>query len=139
MRYDEKFDVSFDIDEELLSYTIIKLSIQPLVENCILHGFEEYEDGGMIRIRLYSMEEYIYIEVADNGCGTDTDALNKAITKDIDYTEPIEKYGLSNVNLRIKLYFDETCGLSFSTNKEGGVTALIKIRRKQHEYKTIDL
>lgn len=93
----------------------------------------------MIHIRVFEKESYIYIEVADNGCGTDTDELNNALAKEIDYNEPIEKYGLSNVNLRIKLYFDESCGLSFKTNEKGGVTAIIKIKRIEHEYKAIDL
>ncbi len=139
MRCDDNFDVDFDIDENILKCTIIKLSLQPLVENCIIHGFEDYDEGGLIKIKAYAEDEYIYIEVADNGCGTDTDALNQVLTREIDYNEPIEKYGLSNVNLRIKLYFDETCGLSFKTNENGGVTAVIKIRRKEHEYKAIDL
>jgi len=139
IRYDEKFDITFDIDENLLHCTIIKLTVQPLVENCIIHGFEEIDEGGIINIRVFKENEYIYIEVSDNGSGTDTDELNKALAKEIDYNEPIEKYGLSNVNLRIKLYFDENCGLSFKTNEKGGVTALIKIKRVEHEYKAIDL
>lgn len=48
----------------------------------------------MITIRVYSEDDYIFIEVADNGCGTDTDELNKAVTRELDYSEPIEKYGL---------------------------------------------
>lgn len=139
IRYDEKFDITFDVDEDLLHCTIIKLSVQPLVENCILHGFEEIDEGGIISIKVFKADEYIYIEVADNGCGTDTDELNNTLAKEIDDNEPIEKYGLSNVNLRIKLYFDESCGLSFRTNEKGGVTAVIKIRRTEHEYKTINL
>lgn len=139
VRYDDKFDIEFDIDENILKCTIIKLSVQPLVENSIIHGFEEIDYGGIISIRGWADDEYVYIECADNGCGTDTDMLNRALAKEINYNDPIEKYGLSNVNLRIKLYFDETCGLSFSTNEKGGVTALIRIRRKEHEYKTIDL
>ncbi len=139
MRFDDKFDIIFDTDEDLLKYTIIKLSIQPLVENCIVHGFENIDAGGIIEVKTYAEDGYIYIKVSDNGCGTDTELLNKSIVKDIDYNEPIEKYGLSNVNLRIKLYFDDSCGLSFYTNKEGGVTAVIKIQQKLHEYKAIDL
>ena len=139
IRFEDKFDVVYDIDENLLHCTIVKLTIQPLVENSIIHGFDEIEEGGMITIRVYSEDDYIFIEVADNGCGTDTDELNKAVTRELDYSEPIEKYGLTNVNLRIQLYFDKTCGLSFKTNETGGVTATIKIKRKEHEYKTIDL
>ena len=139
IRFEDKFDVVYDIDENLLHCTIVKLTIQPLVENSIIHGFDEIEEGGMITIRVYSEDDYIFIEVADNGCGTDTDELNKAVTRELDYSEPIEKYGLTNVNLRIQLYFDKTCGLSFKTNETGGVTATIKIKRKEPEYKTIDL
>lgn len=139
IRYNDKFSISYDLDESLLKFKIIKLTVQPLVENCIIHGFEDIEEGGEILIRLFSEGDYIYIEVHDNGCGTNTDALNKALGCTIDYNEPIEKYGLSNVNLRIKLYFDDTCGLSFSTNENGGVTARIKIRRQEYEYKAIDL
>ena len=69
----------------------VKLTIQPLVENSIIHGFDEIEEGGMITIRVYSEDDYIFIEVADNGCGTDTDELNKAVTRELDYSEPIEK------------------------------------------------
>ena len=80
----EKFDIIFDIDNNLLSCTIIKLTVQPLVENSILHGFEEIEEGGLIHIRVFEKESYIYIEVADNGCGTDTDELNNALAKEIE-------------------------------------------------------
>lgn len=139
IRFEDKFTVNYDIDETLLKCTIIKLTIQPLVENSILHGFEEIEEGGVINIKAFSKDDYIFIEVSDNGCGTDTDALNDAIQSDIDYNEPIEKFGLTNVNLRLKLYFDDTCGLSFTTNEEGGVTAVIKIQQRKHETKTIDL
>ena len=139
IRFEDKFNMQYDIDDSLLSCKIIKLTIQPLVENSILHGFEDIDEGGIINIRIYQEGEYIFIEVADNGCGTDTDALNEAIQSDIDYNEPIEKFGLTNVNLRIKLYFDDTCGLTFKTNKEGGVTAIIKIRRYNNELKNIDL
>lgn len=139
IRFEDKFDVVYDIDENLLHCTIVKLTIQPLVENSIIHGFDEIEEGGMITIRIYPEDDYIFIDVIDNGSGTDTNELNKAITHELDYNEPIEKYGLTNVNLRIQLYFDKTCGLSFKTNETGGVTATIKIKRKEPEYKTIDL
>ena len=139
IRFEDKFDVVYDIDENLLHCTIVKLTIQPLVENSIIHGFDEIEEGGMITIRIYPEDDYIFIDVIDNGSGADTNELNKAITHELDYNEPIEKYGLTNVNLRIQLYFDKTCGLSFKTNETGGVTATIKIKRKEHEYKTIDL
>ena len=74
----------------------------------------------MITIRVYSEDDYIFIEVADNGCGTDTDELNKAVTVNWTTANQSKKYGLTNVNLRIQPYFDKTCGLSFKTNETGG-------------------
>ena len=60
IRFEDKFDVVYDIDENLLHCTIVKLTIQPLVENSIIHGFDEIEEGGMITIRIYP-EDDIYL------------------------------------------------------------------------------
>ena len=98
----------------------------------------KFEEGGMITIRIYPEDDYIFIDVIDNGSGADTNELNKAITHELDYNEPIEKYGLTNVNLRIQLYFDKTCGLSFKTNENRRCNSHNKIKRKTG-YKTIDL
>ena len=138
-RYGEIMEYRTKYNPELKDNMLPKMILQPLVENSIIHGFDEIEEGGMITIRIYPEDDYIFIDVIDNGSGTDTNELNKAITHELDYNEPIEKYGLTNVNLRIQLYFDKTCGLSFKTNETGGVTATIKIKRKEPEYKTIDL
>jgi two-component system sensor histidine kinase YesM len=130
VRYDNSFDIYFSIGEDLLNYQIIKLTIQPLVENSILHGFDEIDYHGTICISGDMDNDYIYITVTDNGRGCDTDKLNVDINKEFNPDESIEKYGLNNVNQRIKLYFGQDCGLKFSTNPEGGTTAVIKIRRK---------
>ena len=112
IRFEDKFDVVYDIDENLLHCTIVKLTIQPLVENSIIHGFDEIEEGGMITIRIYPEDDYIFIDVIDNGSGTDTNELNKAITHEFGLQRTNrKKYGLTNVNLRIQLYFDKTLRL----------------------------
>ena len=139
VRFTNKFEIFYDIDEEILKCRIIKLLIQPLVENSIVHGFEELEEGGIIRISAVGDDKYICITVNDNGCGCDTEKLNTEIKKDFSADEPIEKYGLNNVNQRIKLYFDDSCGLHFETNSEGGVCAVIKVLRREYDAKAIDL
>ena len=139
VRFTNKFEIFYDIDEEILKCRIIKLLIQPLVENSIVHGFEELEEGGIIRISAAGDDKYICITVNDNGCGCDTEKLNTEIKKDFSADEPIEKYGLNNVNQRIKLYFDDSCGLHFETNSEGGVCAVINVLRREYDAKAIDL
>ncbi|MDD6484529.1 MAG: sensor histidine kinase [Clostridiales bacterium] len=138
VRFTNKFEIFYDIDEELLGCRIIKLIVQPLVENSIVHGFEELEGGGKIKVEAKSDGEYIYITVNDNGCGCDTNKLNADIQKELNFNEPIEKYGLNNVNQRIKLYFDDSCGLHFETNAEGGVCAVIKVLRRKYD-NTVDM
>lgn len=131
VRFKDKFDLNIHVDDEILDYPIVKLSIQPLVENCIVHAFEEIDYKGIIDIDGYRDGDNIYICVSDNGSGADTDELNHAVNKSFNINEPIEKYGLHNVNERIKLYFSENCGLSFQTNESGGITVTIKIEVKE--------
>ena len=139
VRFENKFRIIYNIDEELLGCRVLKLMIQPLVENSIAHGFEELEDNGIIHISIGSDGKYIYITVDDNGCGCDTDKLNREINSGFNMDEPIEKYGLNNVNQRIKLYFDSSCGLHFETNSQGGVCAVIKVLRRENDAEAIDM
>lgn len=138
IRFKDKFDLVIDVDEDILKCTIVKLTLQPLVENSILHGFENIDYKGIITIKGYFEDDYIIIEVKDNGCGCDTDLLNIATRKEFNPDEPIETYGLHNVNQRIKLYFNNTCGLSFKKNEPQGVVAIVKLEVREHEYKTFD-
>ena len=128
-RFQNKFNVAFAVPPELNSYTIIKLVLQPLVENAIHHGFKEMASGGEIMITGCFDGEYILIRIMDNGLGTDTELLNQILAE----TQPApaiisESYGIHNVNERLKLYFGAECGLHFSGNDWGGVTATIRIR-----------
>lgn len=92
-----------EIPEELLSYLIIKLTLQPLVENAYLHGFSGYRDDGTIILRASYDDSRLQIEVEDNGIGM----LPEEVTEVNSYLEanlPSEKpasVGLYNVNRRI--------------------------------------
>lgn len=131
VRFKDTFDLYISVDDDILTYSIVKLTLQPLVENCIIHGFEDIDYKGIIEITGYRKENKIILQVIDNGCGTDTEKLNKQVQREFNPQEPIEKYGLHNVNQRIKLYFNQTCGLYFETNEDGGVTATVTIEVKE--------
>lgn len=131
VRFKDTFDLYISVDDDILTYSIVKLTLQPLVENCIIHGFEDINYKGSIEITGYRKENKIILQVIDNGCGTDTEKLNKQVQREFNPQEPIEKYGLHNVNQRIKLYFNQTCGLYFETNEDGGVTATVTIEVKE--------
>lgn len=130
IRFGDAFNITIDVDEEIIDFPICKLILQPLVENCIVHAFEDISYTGQIRIRGYKDGNSIYILVSDNGLGanvTDVDTLNNYVNKEFDPDEPIEKYGIHNVNQRIKLYYGPEYGLSYRENEKGGLTAIVHI------------
>ncbi len=69
MKYIEMFDVVTDVDEKLLGAKIIKLSLQPLVENAIFSGIEPSGRFGEISVNAYSADDKLFISITDNGIG----------------------------------------------------------------------
>lgn len=131
IRYGEKFDVEINIPDELKRYSICKLTLQPLVENCIYHAFTRIDYKGIITISAKKDGDLIYITVSDNGIGDITvnfKAINEYVNKSFDFNEPMEKYGIHNVAQRIKLYFGSDCGLHYSPNPNGGLNVCISIK-----------
>jgi len=129
VRYKGKFDVHFNVEQELYNLKIIKLVLQPIVENAIIHGFKDIEYMGEIVIKGYREDGYFYLKVLDNGIGADIDRLNQMLLQKIECEETSNKsYGIRNVNERLKLYYGEQSGISFEENEYGGVNAIIKVR-----------
>lgn len=99
--------------------------LQPIVENCIKHGFEGKEELGIISITARSSGEYIEIDVTDNGCGFD-------VPEDFPFRKPANTrggYGLYNVNERIRLEYGDDCGLKVSSRKGEGTTVTVIIKK----------
>ncbi len=121
IRFRDRFDVIWDIDKSIEKYMIIKLVLQPIIENAIIHGVESMESGGLIEVRGYKDDGTLYLEVEDNGIGMSEEMLcefeahiNNAQTR----TD--KSVGLKNVHQRIRLYFGDAYGISiFSKENEG--------------------
>ena len=110
MRFPDKFEVEYLIDDNIMKKNIIKIILQPLVENAIKHGFETMKTGGKITISGHYTDKTcntIILTVTDNGCGTDT---NPRYTKKSD--KPHSGYGLNNINERLRLACGTTAELS---------------------------
>ncbi len=80
-RYEDKFDVTWDIPEELYGYKTIRLILQPIVENAISHGIKPLSNKGHIFISGYLKEGYVYLEVEDNGLANDAGRVEKIKSK----------------------------------------------------------
>ncbi|MNH79033.1 putative sensor-like histidine kinase [compost metagenome] len=75
-RFEDVFDYSLEIPEELMNCLVLKLTIQPLVENCIQHGFEGIEYKGHLKITGWTHENRIVLRIEDNGIGMTSKQLS---------------------------------------------------------------
>jgi two-component system sensor histidine kinase YesM len=126
LRYGEELEVVWQVDEELLDCSIVKLSLQPLIENAILHGTQPSRRKGIICIRGYQEEKQLVLEIRDNGAGMSPEMaadMNERL-KSMEIAED-SHIGLSNVNQRIRLIFGDQYGLLlFSQIGEGTVVVM---------------
>jgi two-component system sensor histidine kinase YesM len=124
MRFENRIKMKLDIDEELLSCQILKIILQPLVENSILHGIREREDeSGTIYIRAHQKELKLIITVADNGIGMSEEKLQSLCNK----PNNNGSYGIRNINERIRLCYGEEYGLHFTSKPQKGTCVFIII------------
>lgn len=127
IRYGTSFDITYDIDNQLLDCKILKFLLQPIVENSIIHGQNNIDH--MLEIRLICYKEYdkIKIIIEDNGSGLDENKLMKELDTDKKNKEKISSIGIYNVSERIKLTFGEEYGLYIKGEKNLGTTVTIYI------------
>jgi two-component system sensor histidine kinase YesM len=129
IRYDNKFRLIDAVPAELRDNAVIKLLLQPLIENSILHGFERKEKDCIILIRAYKKGDRLVIKVVDNGSGIPKDKLKDIYTALHDDHRP-EKgiYGIYNINQRIRLYYGKEYGIRYASSLGHYTAAIIELR-----------
>lgn len=129
MRYGDVFDYEINIEEDILDNSIMKMTIQPLVENSIYHGLKYVDGFGHLIIQGYKDKDLIIIKVIDNGRGMD----EKRIYEVLERGEHRKKssFGLYSVNERIKLYFGEEYGLAIQSHIDEGTEIKVVIPQKE--------
>jgi len=133
-KFDSRFEIAGDIDSN--SVYILPLLLQPIVENAILHGLEEKETGGLIRIVIFKKSEdgqehspeLLCIDVSDNGCGIEESELLR-LGRDIEIrdTGRSKSIGLYNINQRIKLNYGAGYGIRIESVPDKGTTVHLVI------------
>ena len=112
IRYDNNFTVEWNIDSELNNCFIIKLSLQPLIENAVSHAFTADGKNQKIKLSIQQENDEITVCVEDNGAGITTDKLARISERMNDFSfMSSENIGLRNVNQRIKLIYGDKYGL----------------------------
>lgn len=131
IRFEERFEVYYDVDEECLDCRILKFTLQPLLENAVSHGLSETDSGGMLRIRIKKEENIVSIMIYDNGTGIPNEKLKELNERlketeehPLEYIEQYKSLGILNVHLRSRLFYGE--GYSFEIfSKEGKGTCIV--------------
>lgn len=135
MRYQDKLEYDICVEPELKNHKIIKLVLQPLIENAIYHGLKYKESKGFLMIRGYEQGQTIIFEIEDNGVGMSQEVLEHIFeSHKVNYRS--NGVGVYNVQKRIKLTYGQEYGVSYrSVLGEGTVATVVipKERRTGHE------
>lgn len=132
MRYKDKVDFGIQVNDEIRQYKIVKLILQPLVENSLYHGLKYKKGKGIIKITGYQLEDKIYLKVSDNGIGMDKDTVEGLLDKEKLRSENEKRgIGIHNIQSRIQLYYGREYGLSIESEKGIGTTVTITVPAKE--------
>lgn len=117
------FDVEYDIDESLLNFQICNCTLQPLVENSVLHGIKPLRGRrGKIIVRFLSEGDDILLCIIDNGVGLEQKSF---------FSQKGSGYGIRNVTERIKLYFGKEYDVRIQPREdEEGTCAIVRIPKR---------
>lgn len=128
-------DIRFltEIPEDCLGITIPRLTLQPLVENSVLHGFlkRDEEDGteNLIFLRAQRDGEFLVLFLTDNGPGMTAKQFETILEGPSESSG--HGFGVPNIQDRIRLLYGRNCGLTFSAAEDGGVSVTIRLAAGQ--------
>ena len=137
IRYRDVLDFKIDCDEGVYNNTILKLILQPLVENALYHGIKNKRQGGTIYVRAtMKNENEVLLEVEDNGIGFTGEKLAQLQAELADDSGDIRMesgFGIGNVNKRIRLYYGKQYGLSVKSEYNTGTCVTLVIPAKKDD------
>ena len=123
IRFGPALCIEMDIQPEVNEYMTMKLLLQPVVENSIIHGIQSKVGGGEISIKIYKENDSIIFLVKDNGCGMDQATIDRIMSPD----KKIKSVGLRNVIQRLSLFFPDRYTFDIQSRLNVGTTVKISI------------
>lgn len=125
IRFAGRFRYEESVPEPLHKARIIRFVLQPLLENAILHGFENRAEGGIIRLTARAADGELFIEMEDNGEGM-TDQQIALLMKKLEESHFDAHIGLLNVHHRVRLHCGDEYGLLLKKSDMGGLSILLR-------------
>ncbi|PZD95450.1 sensor histidine kinase [Paenibacillus sambharensis] len=132
MRFKRKFQFEIEAEEQAQDCLTLKLVLQPLIENAIVHGIEYMVDEGFIRITARVTGQTLMLEICDNGVGMPPEKASRLLSADAPQAQKNSSgagsgVGVKNVHDRIQLYYGAQYGLKFESELEEGTTVRIRM------------
>lgn len=128
IRYSDVLDYTIHYPLEYGKYKIMKLTLQPLVENAIYHGLKTKNELGHLTINIQKSElNLLTIDIIDNGIGMTEETIHELLEDKPIHNGNLKHYGLNNVKHRIQLFFGDTFGLTIKSQLDVGTTVTVTI------------
>lgn len=119
-RFDKAYILNIDCPEDVSDYKILKMVLQPVVENSIVHGFREASGEGIVSVRIERKEEDLFITVTDNGVGMTEEKIKEILSIEANNSgKTFNGIGIANINQRIKILYGREYGITISSDTEG--------------------
>lgn len=125
-RYYNTFSFRIDIPEELMENSILRLTLQPILENAIYHGFKDHLPGGEILISSEVIQNTVYLYVEDNGTGMEPELAATLLT-DTGASGSKEGFAIRNVHNRLELYYGTGYGLKVESQLGQGTRITVTV------------
>ena len=130
MRYKDKMEFQIEVDPSILHIPLIKLVLQPVIENAIYHGLKYKESKGLLLVKGFMKNDNAVLQVIDNGVGMDEETLAHIYERHkVNYQS--NGVGVYNVQKRLQLYYGNEYGITYESKKGEGTTATITIPGRQ--------
>lgn len=128
-RYCDLMDFSVECEQEIRAYPIVKMTLQPLVENAIYHGLKEQQKPGTVRVRGYQEGNMLVFMVEDDGAGMTKERLEEVLSRE----EAKNHFGLRSVIERISLYYGKSGSVEVESRPGRGTRVTVRVPQKMEE------
>lgn len=129
MRHPGLFQIIWNVDDSLLQYRMLNFLLLPIVENSIIHGFKDINEGGLIEINAFGLGSDVLIQVRDNGCGISSDRLQELNEVLYAHKSINQVMALKNVHERIGLAYGEDYGIEVRNCVPRGCIVEVRLPR----------
>lgn len=132
IRYSDGFEMEYEIGQDCLDCLIPRLILQPIVENSIVHGFDEMEDDiGRIKVSAKEKDGYLVITIRDNGKGMDQEEIARLLSGEETEASDHLSIGVTNVNTRLVLNYGQDCELKITSERGSFTETAIRLPVKK--------